>query len=74
MRDRPPGRVEDYTGTCLVLFFVNLFWILVTVMVAFGWPVVLFLVGALHVVTRWLEQRRRDVAPAGWAKAPTLRD
>jgi hypothetical protein len=73
MRDRPPGRVEDYTGTCLVFFFVNLFWILVAVMVAFGWPVVLLLAGALHAAIGWLE-RRREAEEAALSPVPGVRD
>ncbi|MFP4043920.1 MAG: hypothetical protein ACLFTP_05055 [Rhodosalinus sp.] len=72
MRDSPPGRVEDYTGTCLVLFFVNLFGILTAVMVAFGWPAVLLVAGALHVAIDWLG-RRRDAKDAGLAAIPGIK-
>lgn len=73
MRDRPPGRVEDYTGTCLLLFFVNLFWILVALMVAFGWPVVLLVAAALHMAIGRLE-RRRGAEDASLLGGPGVRD
>lgn len=41
MPERPVHRVEDYTGTCLVLLGVNLFWMLVALMLVLGWPAVL---------------------------------
>jgi hypothetical protein len=68
MRDRPVTRVEDYTRTCLVLFFVNLFWVLVVVMAIFGWPAVLVIAVALHAAIGRLGRRREADA------APVLRD
>ena len=60
MSERPVHRVEDYTGTCLVLLALNLFWMLCALMVAFGWPTVLVVAAALHLAIDRVGRRRRD--------------
>lgn len=38
---RPPGRVEDYTGACLVVGLVNLLWVLGVIWALLGLPAVI---------------------------------
>jgi len=52
MRDRHPGRVEDYTVMCLWMGFINLLWIMAAIWVSFGLLPVLVLALALnHAIT-----------------------
>ncbi|WP_273522471.1 hypothetical protein [Rhodosalinus sediminis] len=56
MSERPVRRVEDYTGTCLVLLALNLFWMLVALMLTLGWPAVLVTAVALDAGLRRLRR------------------
>lgn len=47
MSKRHIEAVEDYTTTCLVFFWANLFWVMIVVWVTLGMPVVLVLAYAL---------------------------
>lgn len=61
MRGKPVGRVEDYTRTCLVLFFVNLLAFLTILWAAFGLAAALLAALALNYLIGWLERRRQGV-------------
>lgn len=61
MRGKPVGRVEDYTGTCLVLFFVNLLLLLAILWAVFGLPAALLTAVALNFLIDRAERRRHGV-------------
>ena len=54
---RKVGRVENYTNTCLIMWGVNLFWILVAIWVLWGLPAVLITGLALNTLITRLERR-----------------
>jgi len=55
---RKTGRVENYTNTCLVLWGVNLLWILFLLWSVWGFlPVLLLTLGLNHLITRWQAHR-----------------
>lgn len=62
MRDDHPGQVPDYTPACVVMFGVNLTWILVAVWAVWGLIAALCLCYGLNLVLdrlpRWRETRR----------------
>ncbi len=61
MQGKPVGRVEDYTRTCLVLFFVNLLLLLAFLWAIFGLPVALLTAVALNFLLDRVERRRHGV-------------
>lgn len=61
MQGKPAGRVEDYTRTCLVLFFVNLLLLLAILWAVFGLPVALLTAVALNFLLDRVERRRHGV-------------
>ncbi|WP_417525969.1 hypothetical protein [Marinovum sp.] len=57
--DRPVGRAPNYTAACVVMFGVNLIWVLVALLAAFGLAAVLLAGLALNGWISWLAARRR---------------
>lgn len=57
--NRTIGRAPDYTAACVVMFGVNLVWILFALLAAFGLAAVLAAGLALNGWITWLEARRR---------------
>ena len=57
--DRPVGRAPDYTGACVAMFGVNLVWILVALLAAFGLVAVMLAGLLVNLWIRWLAARRR---------------
>ena len=57
--DRAIGRAPDYTTACVVMFGVNLVWVLIALLAAFGLMAVVVAGVALNGWIRWLEMRRR---------------
>ncbi|MEP5154919.1 hypothetical protein [Planktotalea sp.] len=56
--DNYPGRVENYTNTCLVMGLINLMWIMVVLWAWKGFIAALLLAAAVHRWISWLEYRR----------------
>lgn len=54
---RKVGRVENYTNTCLVLWGVNLFWMLVVIWTLWGLPAVMITGLVLNSLVTQLERR-----------------
>ncbi|WP_300056151.1 hypothetical protein [uncultured Roseobacter sp.] len=63
------GRAPNYTTACLVMFGVNLTWILLFLFAIWGLVAAIFLGLAVNRWVDWLDQRRR-AEEARWAIAP----
>ena len=59
MRNHPTGTAPNYTAACVVMFGVNLAWILLVVWIAYGFIAALLLAFALNHAIGWLQQQRR---------------
>jgi hypothetical protein len=78
MRDDHPSPAPDYRQACVVLFGVNITWILLAVWAIWGLVIVLMLaLGLNHLMTRmqaWAvaraDRQRRDPKPRAWWHAP----
>lgn len=57
--DRAIAAAPNYTGACIVMFGVNLAWVLLALLALAGLPAVLIAGLALHYAIKWLEWRRR---------------
>lgn len=57
--DRPVGRAPNYTAACVVMFGVNLLWVLIALLATFGLAAVLVAGVALNGWINWLAARRR---------------
>lgn len=58
MNKHSQGRVEDYTGVCLVMALVNLMWIMVVIWAWQGFIAALLLLAAVYQSISWLDMRR----------------
>jgi predicted PurR-regulated permease PerM len=54
------GRAPNFTGACIVMFGVNLAWILMLLLAVYGLVAAVFLCLVLNHWMTWLEQRRRE--------------
>jgi hypothetical protein len=78
MRDDQPKSAPNLRMACVVMFGINLTWILVAVWAIWGFLIALLLgLGLNHLMTRltiWFEARaaaqRRDPKPRAWWQAP----
>ncbi|WP_300031844.1 hypothetical protein [uncultured Roseobacter sp.] len=59
MRDQTPGRAPNFTGACIVMFGVNLGWILLLFFALYGLAAAVFICLAVNHWMNWLETRRR---------------
>jgi hypothetical protein len=59
MDRRKLGRAPNFTGACIVMFGVNLGWILLLLFAVYGLAVAVFLALVVNHWLNWLEQRRR---------------
>lgn len=59
MDNRPTGRAPNYTTACVVMFGINLSWILIVVWAQYGLSAVVLLGLGLHYAIDWLEVQRR---------------
>ncbi len=57
--DRAIGSAPNYTSACIVMFGVNLAWIMLALLAAVGLSAVLITGLGLHYWIKWLETRRR---------------
>ncbi|MDO6732434.1 hypothetical protein Q4577_20590 [Marinovum sp. 2_MG-2023] len=58
-KDRAIGRAPDYTTACVVMFGVNLGWILIALLASFGLAAVLLAGVALNLWINRLARRRQ---------------
>ncbi len=67
MDDRQPEVVEDFTGICLFLGWVNLTWIMFALLEWQGWAAIILVVSASNfAITQldlWLTEQRNRYAP-----------
>lgn len=65
MDNRKIGRAPDFTAACIVMFGVNLAWILIFLYAAFGLIAAVFVGLVLNHALNWIKLRRRaSRAPA----------
>lgn len=69
MRDDPPGQVPDYTQACVVMFGVNLTWVLVAIWAIWGLIAALCVCYGLHLLLdrlpHWRAERRQAAIRRG---------
>lgn len=73
-QDRPLGRVEDYTGFCLVMLFVNLLWIMVALWAWKGFFAALCLGFIVHKSVDLLDARLTRIRATAWPNHKRHRD
>ncbi len=56
------GRAPNFTGACVVMFGVNLAWVLLLLFAVYGLIAAVFLCLVLNHWLGWLEQRRKSEA------------
>ena len=66
MENRKLGRAPNYTGACIVMFGVNLTWVMMALFAVYGLFAAVFLALAPNHWMNWLEHRRR-LAEAAYA-------
>lgn len=54
------GRAPNFTGACIVMFGVNLAWVLLLLFAVYGLVAAVFLCLVLNHWLGWLEQRRKS--------------
>ena len=59
MDDHKTGRAPNFTGACIVMFGVNLAWVLLVFFAVYGLVAVVFLGLVVNHWLNWLEMRRR---------------
>ena len=55
------GRAPNYTGACIVMFGVNLGWVLLLLFAVYGLVVAVFICLVVNHWLNWLDQRRRAI-------------
>jgi uncharacterized membrane protein YagU involved in acid resistance len=58
------GRAPNYTGACIVMFGVNLGWVLLLLFAVYGLVVAVFICLVVNHWLNWLDQRRRAIQEA----------
>ncbi len=64
MEQHKLGRAPNYTGACIVMFGVNLGWVLLLLFALYGLAVAVFICLVVNHWMNWLEHRRRQLADA----------
>ena len=59
MENSKLGRAPNYTGACIVMFGVNLTWVMIFLFAVYGLFAAVFLALVLNHWMNWLEHRRR---------------
>lgn len=62
MKDHRPGRAPDFTNACIVMFGVNLAWIMLVFFAIYGLVAAVFIALVVNHWLNWLEHRRRLAA------------
>ncbi|WP_299406080.1 hypothetical protein [uncultured Roseobacter sp.] len=69
MENRKIGRAPNYTSACIVMFGVNLTWVLLFLFALWGLVVAVFVALAVNHWLNWLDFRRRAEAQR-WESPP----
>ncbi len=64
MEQHKLGRAPNYTGACIVMFGVNLGWVLLLLFAIYGLAAAVFICLVVNHWMNWLEHRRRQLADA----------
>ncbi|MEM8538840.1 MAG: hypothetical protein AAGF56_13390 [Pseudomonadota bacterium] len=64
METRKLGRAPNFTGACIVMFGVNLGWVMLALFAVYGLVAVVFLALVVNHWINWLEYRRRAMDAA----------
>lgn len=64
MEQHKLGRAPNYTGACIVMFGVNLGWVLLLLFALYGLAAAVFICLVVNHWMNWLEHRRRQLAVA----------
>ena len=59
MEQHKLGRAPNYTGACIVMFGVNLGWVLLLLFAVYGLVVAVFICLVVNHWLNWLDLRRR---------------
>lgn len=59
MQNHKLGRAPNFTGACIVMFGVNLGWLLMLLFAVYGLVAAVFVCLVVNHWLNWLEQRRR---------------
>lgn len=70
MENSKLGRAPNYTGACIVMFGVNLAWVLMFLFAIYGLFAAVFLALVLNHWMNWLELRRRLAEAAFTPRTP----
>lgn len=62
MDDHQFQRAPDFTTACIVMFGVNLAWILLLIFALYGLVIAVFASLVLNHAIKWLETRKRQTA------------
>ena len=63
MEQQKIGRAPNYTGACIVMFGVNLAWVLLFFFAIYGLAAAVFVCLVVNHWMAWLEHKRRDADP-----------
>lgn len=58
------GRAPNYTGACIVMFGVNLGWVLLFLFAIYGLVAAVFICLVVNHWLNWLEQRKKQLERA----------
>lgn len=69
MDNQKTGRAPNYTSACIVMFGVNLIWMLLFLFAVWGLMIAVFLALTVNHWLNWLDHKRRRDAQ-DWAASP----
>lgn len=69
MENRKLGRAPNFTGACIVMFGVNLAWVMLFLFAVYGLVAAVFLALVLNHWMNWLDYKRK-LAEAAYAPRP----
>lgn len=69
MENHKHGRAPNFTGACIVMFGVNLAWVLLFLFAVYGLVAAVFLGLVVNHWVTWVEHRRR-MAEQAYAQPP----
>jgi hypothetical protein len=69
MDNHKPGRAPNFTGACIVMFGVNLAWVLLLLFAIYGLVAAVFVGLVVNHWLNWLEHRRQ-LADRRYATVP----
>jgi hypothetical protein len=63
MDDQKFGRAPDFTTACIVMFGVNLSWILFLLFAIYGLIIAVFAALVVNHLIKWIELRKHEAVP-----------